>query len=139
MSMYSAFKSDSNVEQAGVWLSFGDFRFRIARQGGANKKFKEVAARITGPVQRAIPHMKEEQLVSIYAEIFAEAVIVDSEVKQDGEWIKGMFAEDGSVIEANKANLMNALIDLPDLFAQIKDASEDAALYRADIEAATGN
>ena len=122
---YELFKTDENLETKGVNLNYGDFSIRVARAGGANKKYAKVFEAKIRPFRRAIQTdtMDPEVDRRIMAEVYAETVIIG--------W-KGMKGQDGKELAFNKANVVKVLTDLPDLFADIIGQANQVSVFRAD-------
>jgi hypothetical protein len=141
--MYKTFDANSDHEKKGVWFDYGSFRIRLARAGGRNQRFAETVMALMKPYRRAIQTdtLPEEKGRELMVEAYAQAIILAWEVKgEDGNWKSGIEARDGSVRDFSKANVIQALVDLPDLFAEIKEQSEKLSNYRdAEREADAGN
>lgn len=143
MSMYQQFKTDPQVEKDGVWLDYGDFRIRIARAGGANKKFQKVTERLTRPYRRALatgtidPDVAEGLLMQAYA----EAVVREWEVFRHDEWVPGIEGPDGDILEVTTENIVATFQALRStLYEDVKEQATSWALFKADItEEAAGN
>lgn len=138
MSLYSQFKTDSNLEQTGVVLDYGNFRVTIARAGGANKKFERVLDAKTKPYRRAIQTetMDNKRGLEILREVYAEAVVLDWQTKTEKGWEKGIEAEDGKLLPVTVENILLTFNNLPDLFQDIQEQANKAALYRQSIREA---
>ncbi|NJK89270.1 MAG: hypothetical protein HC923_07590 [Myxococcales bacterium] len=125
-SLFSTFSADPELERDGVVLDFGDFRFRVARAGGSNKRFQSAVRRILDPHKRAIDLevLADEKSRELVAECFAEAVILGWESKfvEDGKdiWKPIVIGKDGREIEFSKQNCKELLISLPDLFDTLR-------------------
>lgn len=138
MSMYKDFQTDRNMETSGIYLDYGSFRVKIARAGGANDKYRRVLEAKTKPYRRAIATdtMNEALGQRLFRESFAEAVILDWEVKvtgSDGDimWQQGIEAPDGSILPFNIPNVVTTFTNLPDLFSDIREQANKVALFRA--------
>lgn len=128
MSLYKNFKTDKSIETTGIELQYDDGVYiKIARAGGANKRFQKTLERKARPYRRAIqtetfsPELAEEMLVEVYA----ESVILG--------W-RGVKDEAGKKMEFSKENCIKLLTDLPDLFKDIQDQANKAALFRAVLQ-----
>lgn len=126
-SLFSTFSADPELERDGVILDFGDFRFRVARAGGSNKRFQAAVRRILDPHKRAIDLevLADEKSRELVAECFAEAVILGWETKfvdADGveTWRPVVIDSTGQEIEFSKANCKRVLLELPDLFDTLR-------------------
>ena len=144
MSMYGQFKADQDLETAGITLDYGEFRIKVARAGGSNTKFSKVFEKYSRPYRRSIQleTITEEQSNEIMYMAFADAVVLDWEVRQKTEdkngnekivWKRGIEAADGSVIAFNRENVIATFIALPDLFTDIYEQANKLALFRETI------
>jgi hypothetical protein len=126
MSVYSAFKTDKTLEEAGIWLNYGDFKIKIARAGGGNKRFENSCKNRLKGYERAlqIGALSNDKANELMQEIYAESVILDWEGVED---------EQGNQLEFNKANVVKVLKDLPELFKDIEENSKKIALFRQDV------
>lgn len=147
MGLRKLFKTDEKVEQQGVWLDYGETRIRIARAGGANKKFAKVLDKKTKPYRRALASgtMDNDRADTLLRETYAEAVILDWQTKVNGEWKPGIDPEDanlpaGDLLPVNSDNVLLALTALAELYRDIQSQAQSIALFRAELdEAASGN
>ena len=123
MSIYNSFTSDPEFEKRGIILDFGNGEWvRIARAGGANKKFIQLFEALMKPYRRAfeLGTMDDEKAAKIMHEAFAKAIVL--------EWcIKG---PDGKEIEFNAENAIKVFQDLPEFFATIKNEAENRANFK---------
>lgn len=146
MSLYSKFKSDPALEKNGVVLQYGfvenadgepdlerPIGFRVARAGGANVAY---AKRLEAAIK---PHRRQIQTETIDAkvaerlmmEVFVETVLLGWENVQD---------ENGNDLPFSKQNAIKLFTDLPDLYKNVQEGANSAALFRAEIaEASAGN
>lgn len=123
-SPYDLFSTDASVENQGITLDFGDFAIRIARAGGANKKYAKALVRILKPYRKAIATntIAEKKQNELMAEVYAETVILD--------WV-GVNDKDGVEMPFNKENCVKLLTDLPVLFQQIMADAENFNNFKA--------
>jgi len=135
MSMYKLFKTDPNLEKAGIVVDYGDFRVTLARAGGGNRRFAQVLEAKTKPFKRAIQTemMDNERGLQLLRETYAEAVILNWEVRQGEDWVQGIEAPDGSVMEFSVANVLETFKNLPDLFTDLQEQASKAALFRQTV------
>lgn len=145
-SMYDQFETDANLETAGIWIDYGDFRVQIARAGGANKKYLSYAEAKTKPFRRAIQAgtMPEDRSRALLYDIYAKTVVLNWQIS-DGEnkdgttkWKNGIHAKDGSVLEVTPENVMLTFRNLPALFVDLQSAAEGVALFRKEEMEADG-
>ena len=118
-------------------LDYGDFRVTIARAGGANKRFQKTLEARTRHLKRLIQtdSLDNEQAEPIVREVYAEAVVLDWELKQpDGSWVQGIEGPGGEVLPVNKENILLTFNNLPDLFADVKEQALKASLFRSALK-----
>lgn len=148
MNMYEMYESDPILEQEGIWADYGDFRVKLARAGGANKRYAQYTEKRTKPYRRAIQSgaLPEERGRVLLIDIYAEAVILDWEVStgqddnNDTIWQRGIHARDGSIMDFNKPNVVKTLKALPNLFQDLQDTAQAATAYhKEDLEEDSGN
>lgn len=142
--MYQTFKTDTDLETDGIWLDYGDFRVKIARSGGANKKFARMLEARTRPYQRAIKAGTLDNDVSnrIMRDLFIACVILDWNVKTEDGWVKGIAPLDdpAKIVPPSAQALAEVLEGLPDLFADIQEQAQSAANFRSEaLEDNAGN
>lgn len=146
MSMYEQFETDPNLETAGIWIDYGDFRVQLARAGGANKKYLSYAEAKTKPFRRAIQAgtMPEERSRALLYDIYAKTVILDWQVA-DGEdkdgstkWKKGIHKKGGGLLEVTPENIVLTFKNLPSLFMDLQQSAESIALFRKEEMEADG-
>jgi hypothetical protein len=145
MSMYEQFQTDTSLESQGIWVDYGDFRVRLARSGGGNKKFEKTMAALTAPYKRAIATetLSEDVSQKILMQGFVEAVILDWQVKDDESesgWKQGIEDKDGSIMPFNAENVEKTLKALPDLYIDLRAQAGKATLFLKSLrEANSGN
>ena len=138
MSMYENFQTDPDLEKNGIFHDYGEFRVKVARAGGANKKFARRLEFLTRPFQRAMQTgtMDPEVSLQLLRKAYAQANIREWERKnEDGTWRPAIEAPDGTDLEVNEENLIATFERLPDLFLDLKAQAESSALYRAALRA----
>jgi len=130
---YDAFKTDANHETDGVWFEYGEFRYRLARAGGANKKFAKTMERLSRPHRRQIERgvMDDAAGRRLLRQVFIQSVILAWEVRDGDDWKPGIETSDGEFIPGKpSAEVLDKLLeDLPDLFQQIHDDASDMRVY----------
>jgi len=127
MGTYRQFQTSARHEQEGIELDLGEAGiFRIARAGGANKRYQKRLEALLKPYRRAIQTetMSNEKAQELLAQVYAETVILG--------W-DNVTGPDDEPLEFNVENCTKLLIDLPDLFRTIRETAENAALYRETI------
>lgn len=135
MSLYKQFKTDSKLEKEGILLQYGtnskgkDILIRVARAGASNDAYvKRMEAKVK-PHRRLIQNETIERavLIGIIREVFAETVVLGWEGVED---------ENGNELPFTKENCIKLFTDLPDLFEDVQEQAQKAALFRADIREA---
>lgn len=135
-SPYAQFKTDQNLEKDGIFLDYGDFRFKVARAGGANQRFQKILAAKFKPHRRLmqLDVMDDDLARKLLAESYAEAVILGWDHKvgegESAKWEPGMIDEEGKVMEFNNENVIKVLLDLPELFRDIQGQCDSAANFQ---------
>lgn len=134
MGLYENHATDGKLEKTGVWVDYGEFRVKIAKAGGANRKYTAMVERETKPIRRALQAgtVSEERARPIMIKVFTETIIMgwqtwDDDAKDgEGEWVDGIEMRDGTVGKYTKENVTTVLNDLPAVFNMIKqDALAD--------------
>lgn len=122
---YKTYQTEEGLEKGGITLDLGEVgKFKLARAGGANSQFQKRMMVLTKPHRKSIsagiidPKLADQLL----AQAFAETVVLGWE---------GVTGPDGEPLAYNKENAVKLLTDLPDLFKDIRETSEDATLFRA--------
>lgn len=124
MNPYELFKTDSNMEAAGIDLDYGDFSIRISRAGGANQKYLKLLGERMKPHRRRIENGTLDNAVAerLLAEVYADSVILG--------WTNITDA-DGQALPFNRDNCVRLLLDLPELFRDIQEQAGRVANFRA--------
>lgn len=139
MSLYRQFKTNPNLERDGVLLEYGNnskgnpICIRIARAGGSNERFNKRLEAAVKPYRRQIQTetIQTEQVTKLIRRVYAETVVLGWENVEDA---------DGNALEFSVDNCMKLFDDLPDLYTDIQEQAQRAALFRAEIlEADAGN
>lgn len=125
-SPYAMFGTDKNAEKAGIILDYDTFEIRIARAGGSNVKYTKTLDAISKPHRRAIANetIAPETVKRIFREVYAKSVVLG--------W-KNMVDRQGNVIPFNVANCIRVFEDLDDLFLDVQEQAQKAALFKSDI------
>lgn len=151
MGLYEKMKTSPRLEAEGIWLQIDDTRIRLARAGGKNTKFQAAAEKIARENKRAIDLMGEAQGRKLFANLYAEHIVLDwltkaedGDLTEEGEtaaadhpkgerWKRGISGPDGSIIEYNKDNVLRTFDDISDLLRIVKETAEDSTLYRQSL------
>lgn len=136
--VYTAFETSQDLELNGILVDYGTFRWRIARAGGANRKFASMLDRKLRPHRRAINAgvFDEDSAARIMAECFAETVVKgwDSKLTDEtGEerWEPVMIGKAGERLEFTRENVVKVLLDLPALFEDLRAQSQEISNFLA--------
>ena len=133
---YKMFATDKTTEQEGILINYGSFRFRVARSGGSNHKFRRLLQAKLKPYRHQLDNETMDDKVSeaLMREAFAEAVVLGWETKVGEEgserWEPWLEGPDGSHMEYSVENCVKVLTDLPDLFKDLQQVSGKVALFR---------
>ena len=122
--VYQAFETSKDLEQAGIVVDYGAFKFTIARAGGANRKFSNLLDRKLRPHRRAIQAgmFDDDTAQRVLAECYAEAVILGWE---------GVTDRDGNPLAFTRDNCVRLLLDLPGLFEDLREQAQNASNFLA--------
>lgn len=138
MSLYGVFETDLDMEAAGVWLDYGDFRIRIASAGQGNKNYVRYAEKKLKPIRRAVEAgaISNDRSQAVMADIYAKTVILDWET--NGK--KGIEARNGKILPFNIENVEKTLLNLPRLFMDLQEQAGSLATFRKEeMETETKN
>lgn len=147
-SMYAAFKTNQNVEQEGVWVDYGQFRVRVARAGGSNKKFSRIFETKMRPYQRALKTetIDNDTVARLLREAYVDGIITGWQTKKKAEdgktdvWKDVVVLPDGSEVPSTKDAWLKVLEETTELFLDIQNMSTTLSLYRDEVlEANAGN
>lgn len=135
MSMYDMFKTDTDRERNGIFYEGDGFRIKVARAGGANKRYAKMLEVHTRPYRRALQTetMGNERALELLYHVYADAVVLDWEVWKNGKWEQGIEGEDGEILPFNRENVIQTFKNLPDLFTDVQEQAGRIALFRQDI------
>ena len=138
MSMYGQLETDKALETKGVEVDYGSFRVTLARAGGANKRYEKILDAKSKPHRRAMKTetMDNEVAIGVMREVYADSIILHWESKDaKGEWKKGIEAKPKKVgdpiniVPFNRDNVVQAMVDLPELLIWFKEDAEKLSLY----------
>lgn len=155
-SLYKQFQSDPKLEKEGILLEYGindrvlaalladgmakeeaetkaAICIRIARAGGANVQFSKRMEIVVKPYRRQIQTetIETKQVEKLVRQVYAETVVLGWENVDD---------KTGKPLEFTVVNCVQVFNDLPDLFLDLQEQAQRAALFRAEVrEADAGN
>ncbi len=149
MSMYDQLQTDPALETKGVEVDYGPMRVTLARAGGANKKYERLLDVRSKPHRRAMKAetMDNDVALGIMREVYADSIVLHWEAKNaKGGWEVGIEAKPKKagdpikIVPFNRDNVVQAMLDLPELLTWFKEDAEKLALYLVQHqEADTGN
>ena len=137
--LYQAFETNKDLENSGIELDYGKnskgapIRIRIARAGGANKRFAKVLDRLLRPYKRQLANdqLSDDVAKDVMIQAYADAVVLGWE---------GVGDREGNPMEFSRENVVKLFTDLPELFLDVQQQSQKAALFLVDIlEGEQGN
>lgn len=137
--LYAQFTTDAKLEKEGILLEYGTasngkpIAIRIARAGGANAQYLKRMEALVKPYRRQIQTetIDSKQVDKLIRQVYAETVVLGWE---------NVEGKDGQPLQFTRENCLQLFEDLPDLFADIQEQAQRAALFRAEIrEADAGN
>jgi hypothetical protein len=134
MSIYQSFKTDTVIEQDGVLIDYQDFRVRLRRSGGSNKKYAAVFQKAMKPWRTKDIDKEDVQVRrDLMTSVFVESCYVEHswETKVDGQFVKGVETESGEIVPGTQANVLKTLKDLPDLCQGLMREAENIDQYLA--------
>lgn len=123
-SIYDMYETDDDNEIEGIILNYGEgIRIKIARAGGANVAFAKAFEKATRPYRKRMDMGTLDESVAneLLVQVFAQTVVKDWE---------GVTDREGNELKFNVENCVKVFMDLPDLFADVKEASMSVANYR---------
>lgn len=137
--LYSQFKSDADLEKRGVVLEYGFLKkpdgtvdesrpvtFTVARAGGSNSAFTRLMESRIKPYRRQLANEAMDNSVAqkIMREVWAQTVVLGWTNVQD---------ENGQDLPFTAENCVKLFTDLPELFADVQQQSQNGQLYRAEL------
>lgn len=138
-SVFKLFGTSKLLEKNGVSVNYGNVKFLVARAGGSNNEYADVLKAKVRPFRHQIDKglLSDADDQRINAEIYAEAIIKNVQVLNDDEtWSEGVPTEGGEVVPYTKANVVKLLLDLPDMFRDLRVCANDVNKYLKDQEEA---
>jgi hypothetical protein len=125
--IYDVFGTSAIKERDGIEADFGPAgKFFLARAGGNHSKFNKIVEAKTRPYRRQIKDetLDKDLADTLSAEAFSEGCMLGWE---------GVCTKDGKPIKFNTKNATKLLLDLPELFADLRERAINAANFR-DVE-----
>lgn len=133
--MYAMYDTEKDLEKDGIWFEPNtSFRVKIARAGGANKKYQAMVDRLAKPHRRAIAAeaIDADVLNDILKEAFTKTVVRGWQVKVDGEFVDGIADPEDitNILPYTTENVALVFRKFNDLFLDIKSMAESSAAFR---------
>ena len=136
MGLRSQFKTDTGIEVTGVWIDYdGGCRIKIARAGGANKRYLKAMEALSRKYKRQLnlEILPVEVGNKLMREVFATTIVL--------EW-KGVTEEDlGRADHGDSAEVpcsVEAAMELfefmPDIFSDLQECANSIAIWREEIK-----
>lgn len=130
-SLYDQFQTSEDLEVSGVILEYVDsgVEIRVARAGGANKKYLKALERVTKRfrVQIRTDNFGLEHQKLVMQEVYAETVVLG--------W-KGVKDRDDKDMPFSKENCLKLFRDLPALWEDVSEQATSLALFKESINEA---
>ncbi len=127
MSLYDMYETDPDMETGGIILNYGDGqRIKVARAGGANVQFGKSLERTMRPYRKQLDNgtLADDIANELFIRVFAETVVKDWE---------GITDKEGTPLKFSIENCVKIFTDLPDLFADVREASNTISNYKSDM------
>lgn len=123
-SLYEMYETSEDLETKGVDLQIGPAKFRVARAGGENTKFRKRVEVLTRPHRKQIQsgNMDPKVMEQLSMEAMIDTVLLG--------WT-GVTGKDGKEIKYSKAAAKKLFTDLPDLYLTIVEEAGNHANFRA--------
>jgi len=129
------FETDNTVEREGIVIEYAPgVEIKVARAGGANKRFGKTLARLSKPHRRAIQteSANEEVIRELFIKAYAQTVVLDWKgITKDV--VTKDEADVGVELEFTQENVEAVLRAQPDLFADIQKAADNLSYFRAEV------
>lgn len=149
MSLYEDYETDPAREREGVECDFGHCVIRLARAGGANKRFTRALQKKAAPFRRALANgtMDNDAADALVREAFAETCVLSWKTsRKDSSGVR-VSLEDGieqkgttELLPVTPQNVLATFANLPEFYADVQARASDIALYRQEqLEAEAGN
>lgn len=126
ISIYDQWGTDKDVEQEGIVLDYSDGNWlRCRRAGGANKPYQKAIERFSRKYRKQIELgvLTEDKANKELVRIYVDTIIIDGEFVDRDKKTK-------IKLKGNKKETARLLVDLPDLFANVREATGSMELFR---------
>lgn len=145
MSLYKQFKTDNDLEKSGIVLEYGEnshgkpIGIRIGRAGGGNLAYQRLLEARVKPYRRQIQNETIENALveKLMREVYAETVVIGWE-NVEFPVLDAAGNDTGKTEELpyTVENCVRLFNDLPELYRDIQEQSQRAALFRAEVREA---
>lgn len=124
------FKNNVDREIEGVNLVYGDTKIKVARAGGANKRFSSALERESKPHRRAIELgvLDDEAARQMMIRVYSSTVILD--------WENMVDPVSGDSILFSYDNCVQVMSDYPDLFASVMEEAKRLSNFQTEAREA---
>jgi hypothetical protein len=130
MGLDDDFGADSNLQQNGTWVDYGDYSILVAYSGDGNDRFEKTMERRMRPFRRYLdsknvktPDSVKKDMEKAFAAVYAHAVVLDWRGVKRG----------GVEIPFSAEAALKAFVELPAFFANIRDFAGELANFQADV------
>ena len=143
MSLFKQFETDRNLEKSGIVVDYGpnkdlpaneqgehpSIQFRIARAGGANDAYTKRLEVLAKKHRRAIQNemIETSVLVDMTRQAFIDTVLLGWDNVTDRE---------SNPLPFSRENALTLFKQLPDLFNDLQEQANKAALFRVEVREA---
>lgn len=145
--LWAQFETDPQLEIKGVYVQYGRTRLKVARAGGANKKYALCKARVTRPYARSISAqtIDEAEMRKLLRVIYSQSIVtgwetdVSPEDGKEPEWVDGILRKGMAPVRENLTpvtpdSVLGMFEALPDLFDDVMELSMGMDLYLKTLE-----
>ena len=139
---YEMFEINEEQEnEVGKWAEYPNkdkkhsFKVRFVYSGDSNVAYRDALRARLKPLNYRIQQemVSDEEFDLIQQKVFADKIIKEWKVLDEkGEWVDGMYGENFSIIEFNKANVLEAFAKGQRLFKDIKKQADSFATFKAE-------
>ena len=149
--MYKEFKADAHLERTGAWVEFydsdtgkNDFRVLLRHATRSSKEYNKAVEKYSRSMRRGRNAQSLEHMSRVRSEVLANYLIMKwerwfdvptSDNPNAGEWRSGIEAEDGSTLDFTPKNVLDTLLELPELADELQVESEKISNFQEGEEA----
>ena len=130
---YAMFAMDECMEADGIWVDYGLFRVKVARQGGKNTLYSKEALKVSKKHNAAsFKRMGNEKAAVILNELYVKGLVKGWEVwdEDKDQWVSGLFdIETGEVVPATFDNMLKTFSHFEELQVDILKQSGNKDNY----------